>query len=154
MHEASDDFIELMGRHLEEEGATRIAGRLFGLLMLEEGPCALEELAERLRVSKGSVSSNARLLEDWGIAERVTRPGDRRDFYQLAPDAADRFLNRQIARLELFIERMGRSREALAPLAPAVEGRFRRSTEFNRLAARALRQLRDDFRAGEAGQPD
>jgi DNA-binding transcriptional regulator GbsR (MarR family) len=74
MARTHDEFIELMGRHFDEEGVARIAGRLFGLLMLGEEPCSLDELAARLRVSKGSVSSNARLLEDWGLAERVTWP--------------------------------------------------------------------------------
>jgi hypothetical protein len=90
MSDASERFIEVMGRHFEEEGVPRIAGRLFGQLMVMERDASLDELAESLQVSKGSVSSNARLLEEWGVAERITRPGDRRDYYRIAPDISDR----------------------------------------------------------------
>jgi DNA-binding transcriptional regulator GbsR (MarR family) len=139
MARTHDEFIELMGRHFDEEGVARIAGRLFGLLMLGEEPCSLDELAARLRVSKGSVSSNARLLEDWGLAERVTRPGDRRDFYRIAPDMADRFLRRMISRIEVFIERVERSGEAIGAEGE-VGRRFAESARFNRLVVRSLEQ--------------
>lgn len=139
MARTGDEFIELMGRHFDEEGVARIAGRLFGLLMLGQEPCSLDELAARLQVSKGSVSSNARLLEDWGLAERVTHPGDRRDFYRIAPDMADRLLRRMISRLELFIERVERSGEAMGA-SGAVGERFAESVRFNRLVVRSLEQ--------------
>jgi DNA-binding transcriptional regulator GbsR (MarR family) len=97
------EFIEGMGRRFEEEGVPRIAGRMFGLMMVNEEPCSLDEMAEVLQVSKGSVSSNARLLEQWGVAERTTRPGDRRDYYQLADDMPVRMLERQIAQMEAML---------------------------------------------------
>lgn len=149
MPQAADDFIELMGRHFEEEGVPRIAGRLFGLLMLGERECSLDELAERLQVSKGSISSNARLLEDWGVAVKVTRPGDRRDFYHVAPDMSDRLIQRQLSRIELFIERMDRSRQRLAPLPEGVEARFSATAEFNRAVIRSLLGLREALRSGD-----
>ena len=31
------------------------------------------------------------------MAERVTRPGDRRDYYRIAPDMSERLVSRQIA---------------------------------------------------------
>lgn len=70
----------------------RIAGRLFGFLMLHEGSCSLDELAAQLQVSKASVSTNARMLEQRGILERTSAPGDRRDFYRMDPNAWSRVL--------------------------------------------------------------
>lgn len=141
MSEATDGFIEMMGRHFEEEGVARIAGRLFGLLMLVERDSTLDELAEALKVSKGSVSSNARLLEEWGVAERVTRPGDRRDYYRIAADMSERLVERQIARMQLFIERVNHSRDELGTLPPATTGRFDEVIRFNTLAIESLRNL-------------
>ncbi|HEU0054003.1 MAG TPA: MarR family transcriptional regulator [Longimicrobium sp.] len=141
MTQASDEFIEMMGRHFEEEGVARIAGRLFGLLMLVERESTLDELAEALRVSKGSVSSNARLLEEWGVAERVTRPGDRRDFYRIAPDMSERLVNRQIQRMELFIDRVNQSRAELGALPAGAAERFDHVVRFNALAIESLRSL-------------
>jgi DNA-binding transcriptional regulator GbsR (MarR family) len=146
MADARDEFIDLMGRHFEEEGVPRIAGRVFGFLMLGEEPCSLDDIAERLQVSKGSVSTNARLLEDWGVAVRVSRPGDRRDFYRIAPDLSERLIERQLGRIELMIERLERSREALGPLDPEVSARFGRAVTFNRAAIRSLMGLREELR--------
>ena len=56
-------FIERMGLAFESDGLPRIAGRIFGLLLLSEDCRSLDELAAELKVSKGSVSTNARLLE-------------------------------------------------------------------------------------------
>lgn len=46
-------------------------------------PISSSELVERLRVSKGSVSTNTRLLEMLGIVERQSKPGERRDFFSM-----------------------------------------------------------------------
>lgn len=149
--QAADSFIELMGRHFDEEGIPRIAGRLFGLLMLTEEACSLDDLAERLRVSKGSVSSNARLLENLGIIERVTRPGDRRDYYQMAGDMSARLLERQIERVKLFLERIRGSRQRLEPLPGPVDARFDEAVSFNELALRAFAGMLDEVRSPSRG---
>ena len=67
------NFIERMGVALDSDGLPRIAGRIFGLLLVSEDPRSLDDLAAELRVSKGSVSTNARLLEQRGLLERVCR---------------------------------------------------------------------------------
>jgi predicted transcriptional regulator len=81
-----DTLIERMGLAAETDGFSRIAGRLFGALLLSEQPRSLDDLAEELAVSKASVSTEARRLLERGVAERVGKIGDRRDYYTLAPD--------------------------------------------------------------------
>ncbi len=101
LHAAEERFIEGMGLALEEDRLPRIAGRLVGLLILSPQPLRFDRLAERLRVSRGSISTNTRLLENMGVIERVTRPGDRRDYFQineqpgLLQRVVDRFRDRQ-----------------------------------------------------------
>ena len=80
------EFVERMGRLLEVDGLSRIAGRLFGALLLASSEESLDDLAAHLNVSKASVSVNARLLEQRGLIELASRPGDRRDFYRMTPD--------------------------------------------------------------------
>lgn len=87
MHESVAEFVERMGLSLEAEGLPRIAGRLFGFLLVHPEAYSLDELAERLQVSKASISTNARQLEEHRILERISTPGDRRDYYRMAPDA-------------------------------------------------------------------
>ena len=75
-----------MGLTSESDGLSRIAGRLFGALLLADQPCSLDALAEQLDVSKASVSTEARRLVERGVAERIGKTGDRRDYYALTPD--------------------------------------------------------------------
>lgn len=81
--EAVDAFVEHMGRVAQGDGLPRIAGRLFGFLIIHAGPYSLGDLAGHLAVSRASVSTNARLLERLGVLVRVSRAGDRQDYYQL-----------------------------------------------------------------------
>lgn len=86
MHEAATEFIERIGLHLEGYGLSKIAGRMLGFFLVDGGSHSLGALSERLQISKGSASTNARLLERLGLLERHSRPGDRRDFYRLGSD--------------------------------------------------------------------
>ena len=95
----AEAFVERMGLSWEEDGLPRIAGRMFGLLLLTPGACSLDDLAESLDVSKGSVSTDARRLERLGFLERTSRPGDRRDYYRVSPDLVVRSLEIRLERL-------------------------------------------------------
>ena len=120
----ADELVERMGLHWELEGLPRIAGRIFGLLMLQPDACAIGEIAERLGVSKASVSVDARRLERLGLIQRVGRPGDRRDYYAIAPDVPLRALELKIAsmrRLSLPPEEHAR---LASSVSPAVQSRL------------------------------
>jgi DNA-binding transcriptional regulator GbsR (MarR family) len=104
---ADEEFIERVGRFFEGDAAPRTSGRLLGLLLLEPAELSIDDIAERLRVSRASVSTNARHLETLGIVERVSRLGDRRDFYHIAPDVEHTLLRHRMNRLaavELLLE--------------------------------------------------
>ena len=74
-HTVSENFIERMGMIAQADGLPRIAGRIMGLIILEGGPYSFGELAKRLSVSRGSISTNTRLLENMGVIERTAKPG-------------------------------------------------------------------------------
>jgi DNA-binding transcriptional regulator GbsR (MarR family) len=147
MDQATRDFIESMGRQFEEDGAPRIAGRLFGFLMLQEEPCSLDDVAEQLQVSKGSASSNARLLEQLGIAERVTRAGDRRDYYQISPDIGERTLERAVQGIERMLGRLRRGADAIGERSPTVSARFDGTIRFHERAMQVVTDLLGQVRA-------
>ena len=147
MDQATRDFIESMGRQFEEDGAPRIAGRLFGFLMLQDDPCSLDDVAEQLQVSKGSASSNARLLEQLGIAERVTRAGDRRDYYQISPDIGERTLERALQGLERMLQRLRKGADALGERSPAVGARFSGTIKFHERAMAVVTDLLGQVRS-------
>jgi DNA-binding transcriptional regulator GbsR (MarR family) len=84
--DAVEEFIERMGVLTQADGGPRIAGRLFGLVIVENRPMSLQEMAERLQVSKASISTNARQLARAGFLRLTTRPGSREDLYELPRD--------------------------------------------------------------------
>jgi DNA-binding transcriptional regulator GbsR (MarR family) len=100
MNQEVDRFIERMGRRSELDGMPRTAGRLFALLLLTPGTVSLEQIAERLAVSKGNASACARLLTQFGLIERHSPPGERKDFYGVGDDVCTRVLARQLEMLE------------------------------------------------------
>ena len=95
---AEIDFIESLGLIVQNDGLPRIAGRLLGLFVLHGGPFSFAELSERLQISRGSVSTNTRLLEDLGAIERVAKPGERQDFFRLAENPYEQLIERFVAR--------------------------------------------------------
>lgn len=99
-----------MGIAFETEGATRIMGRIFGLLLLSERPIALIEIAAALGVSRASVSTDARRLLQLGLLERRAHAGDRRDFYAVHPDGFRSSLEARIANLRSFADLVGEAR--------------------------------------------
>jgi predicted transcriptional regulator len=78
------DFIEKTGLVTQAEGLPRIAGRVFGMLIYDGDVVSFGDLATKLQVSRASISTSIRILEERGLVKRVTKPGERQDFFQLA----------------------------------------------------------------------
>lgn len=134
-------FVERIGQILESDGLTRIAGRIFGHLLLSSEPQSLEDLATALQASRGSISQDTRLLERVGALERVTRPGDRRVFYQIG----DRMMERMVA---LRMERFEQLREAMSEGVKAasdekVRDRLNDFVDFHDHLLATMREARD-----------
>jgi len=76
------------GLLFERQGLPRIAGAMWGWLLVCSPPeQTQEQLVQALDVAKGSVSTNARLLERVGFIERVAGAGSRSARYRIRPDA-------------------------------------------------------------------
>lgn len=147
MGETDEQFIERVGRFFEAEGAPRTLGRILGLMLLTPGELTLDEIAERLRVSKASISTNARRMEAAGVLERRSRPGDRRDFYRVAEDLPARLLERQVDRvrgLAALVEHGATTPSAAADAG--IRARFRRLREYHACAAGSLEGALRRFR--------
>jgi DNA-binding transcriptional regulator GbsR (MarR family) len=94
-----DDFIEAAAR-VFGAGMPPMAGRMWAYLAICEPPeQTAAEIAERLHASRGSVSGMARLLEQIGLIRRGTRPGDRREYFSIPPDALHRLMEIAVVRL-------------------------------------------------------
>lgn len=80
----------------------RVGGQIYALLFLSEEPLSLDDIADRLGVSKSNVSINVRMLEDYRLVCRVWVKGSRRDYY-----AAERTYPKRV--LADFLEKIRRS---------------------------------------------
>ena len=105
--QAMTAFIERMGLSAQGDGLPRIAGRIMGYFIIHGGPTSLSTLADSLAVSRASISTNARMLRDLGVLDATSVPGDRQDYYQLAP-------RHYVRVLEGYVQRMGALGESLA----------------------------------------
>ncbi|MBA7627321.1 hypothetical protein ES703_34783 [subsurface metagenome] len=81
-----DRFIEGIGRLATTVGVSRVIGQLYAMLFLSNKPLCLNDMVERLKISKGNASLNIRELEKLGLVKRVWVRGDRRDFYEAELD--------------------------------------------------------------------
>ena len=147
--EDRDWFVARLGQSSEQDGFTRIAGRLFGYLLLSEAPCSIFELSQALKVSKASVSTDARRLLDHGVLERVSRPEDRRDYYQIAPDFFRRLVQYRINRWQDSNAAVTDAIQRLHP-SPIVAERLAYMDSVNKFA---LDHLRDFLREWDALNP-
>ncbi|RRJ94512.1 transcriptional regulator [Opitutaceae bacterium TAV4] len=63
-------------------GAPRSLGEIYGLLFATPVPLSSQDIVERLKISKGSVSQGLRFLRTWGAIKSVVVVGDRREFFE------------------------------------------------------------------------
>jgi len=124
MDKAQRLFIDRLGDAAETDGMSPIAGRLFAALLLAPAPLSLDELAATLGVSKASVSTDARRLLERRIVERITRSGDRKDYYELAPDFFARGIRDRVARWRRIQQLIDGVRADASDLPVAAEDRF------------------------------
>ncbi len=103
-------FVERMGLLTEADGLPRIAGRIFGFLLIQPTECSLDDMAAALGVSKASISTDTRRLEQLGLLERTSRPGDRRDYYAISPHIVPRSLEVRLDRMRRFHELLDEAR--------------------------------------------
>jgi DNA-binding transcriptional regulator GbsR (MarR family) len=79
-------FVEAWGAMGALWGINRSVARVHALLMATEGHLSLDDIAEKLQISKGNASMSLRELRTFGVVRQVEVPGDRRDFYVTEPD--------------------------------------------------------------------
>jgi DNA-binding transcriptional regulator GbsR (MarR family) len=94
------NFIEESGLLFEGFGMTRMAGRVFGyMLVSDKDEVSFNDIMEVLNASKGSISNTTRQLINTALVEQVSLPGDRKTYYRITKIPAGSILK---ARTELF----------------------------------------------------
>jgi hypothetical protein len=117
-------FIEQVGMFLEREGMPRMAGRLLGYLLICDPPeQSSAQLATALSASKGSISTNTRLLIRTELVEKVAMPGKRGSWFRVKTNAWQQLMEHQLVALTTFRTLLD---EGLAMLTGTSAGRRKR----------------------------
>lgn len=96
--------------------------QIHALLFVTGQALSVDEIMDRLQISRGNASMNLRDLMDWGIVRRFRRPGERKDTYFSDTDAWQMFARvvRERKRREID-PTVGAIRECLAKVSGATE---------------------------------
>ena len=73
-------------------GINRTMAQIHALLFVCGVPLEVNEIMDRLQISRGNASMNLRELMDWGVVRRFRQPGDRKDTYLSETDPYQMFI--------------------------------------------------------------
>ena len=112
---------DAIGDVIEHWGFRKALGRIWTVLYLHTEPLASSDLAERLSMSAGAVSTTLSELQRWGVARRVWKPGERKEFFEAETDFW-KMISKVVSERERFLaesvkERLEQAAE-IAHLAP------------------------------------
>jgi DNA-binding transcriptional regulator GbsR (MarR family) len=104
MSPEESEFVDRVGLFMEMLGATRTMGRVYGWLLICDPPQqSLTELAKTLSVSKASVSTVARQLQEGGMIERLPS-ATRQHHYRVTPGGFSSVLDTQLSLMKPGID--------------------------------------------------
>lgn len=83
---SKQQFIETWGTMGSYWGINSSVARVHALLLTSEKALSLDDVAEKLNISKGNASMCLKELRSWKIINKVSYPGDRKDYYSSIND--------------------------------------------------------------------
>lgn len=94
--EGKEKFIQAWGTLGSSWGINKAMAQMHALLLISKEPLSAEEVMEQLQMSRGNVNMNLRALMDWGIVEKVSKIGERKEFFIADKDVWE--LARQVSK--------------------------------------------------------
>jgi DNA-binding transcriptional regulator GbsR (MarR family) len=153
------------GRQYERFGHSELLGRVVGLLLCAEKSLTVDDISERLGVSRSPVNQISRRLEELNLVRRIRIPGDRKYYYEISPTVflqaatnvyrlyeenlrvADRTLRKAIEQLDA--QQSAEERSVLRTMCE----RLIDMREFHLHLLDAYRRFIDEWRAAQVGLP-
>lgn len=100
MKEIKDKLIEAAVNVGESLGLNRAVCQIYALLYLSDEPLSPTEIGKNLEMSKGNVSINLRILEQWNAIRKIWKKGYTRPLYVANEDIEEIVLNKLKAGIE------------------------------------------------------
>ncbi len=86
-----DEFVDLWNNMANLWGISPTMARIHGLLFICGAALSMDDIMERLAISRGNVSMNLSKLMEWGLVRRIHKKGKRKEFYQSLGDVWEMF---------------------------------------------------------------
>jgi DNA-binding transcriptional regulator GbsR (MarR family) len=137
-----EEFVRLWRTMSSLWGISPTMAEIHGLLYITGAALSMDDIMERLKISRGNVSMNLSKLVEWGLVRRVHKRGDRRDYYESLGDVWEMFTlvaaQRKRREIDPMLSTLRRCKEELSPEVlgagaddPATRERFRRINELH-----------------------
>ncbi len=88
-----DHFVETWGAMGSAWGVNNSVARIHGLLIVTDRAWCIDEIVERLQISKSNVSTSLKELRSWNVIKKTFQPGDRKEYYISEPNAWEMLFN-------------------------------------------------------------
>ncbi len=112
LEDAKQEFINSWGVLGTQWGISRTMAQIHALLLVTPEAIHAEAIMDQLQISRGNANMNLRDLMEWGLVEKVLKPGERREYFLAEKD---------IWKVSMRIIRERRKRE-LDPMLKALQG--------------------------------
>jgi DNA-binding transcriptional regulator GbsR (MarR family) len=137
LQDVEDRFVGLWRTMSSLWGVSPTMAQIHGLLYISGAALSMDEIMERLGISRGNVSMNLSKLVEWGLVRKVHKRGDRRDYYESLSDVWEMFTlviaQRKRREVDPILSTLRKCREDLSPEAlgaaaidPLARQRFQR----------------------------
>jgi len=114
-----EEFVGLWRRMSSLWGISPTMAEIHGLLYITGVALSMDDIMDRLRISRGNVSMNLNKLVEWGLVRRVHKRGDRRDYYESLNDVWEMFTlvaaQRKRREIDPILNTLRDCRDRLAP---------------------------------------
>lgn len=93
INRARERVIESIAKNMSLYGVTPSVGRLYGSLYFSQAPMTLDDMKNELGMSKTSMSTAVRQLQDLKMVEKIWQKGVRKDLYEANEDWHQTFID-------------------------------------------------------------
>jgi DNA-binding transcriptional regulator GbsR (MarR family) len=91
LQQVEDQFVELWNNMATLWGISPTMARIHGLLYISGAALSMDDIMQRLEISRGNVSMNLSKLVEWGLVRRVHKKRDRKEYYESLHDVWEMF---------------------------------------------------------------
>lgn len=81
LKEARQEFIQLWGNFGSQWGINKTMAQVHALLLSANEPLSTDDIMEALLISRGGTNMNVRELMVWNLVYKVSKTGDRKEFF-------------------------------------------------------------------------